>query len=434
MTHQRQEHIQLPEDNWVHGKDVEYLTNMIDTPFYVYNAESLLGAVDKARKVIGDNVPLYFSLKANPHPEVYNVLRKTGVRAEVSSAVELATVLEQGVPGKDILFLGPGKKINDIAMCLEHKVRIVVESFQEIDIVDSIARDKNITADVLLRINPSFQTKASGLRMGGAPRQFGIDEGMLLEDRKLKERVSHVHVHGVHVYMGTRFLDAHSIIDNTYRILEPAQRIAKIQNFPLEFVDVGGGWGVPYFPNEEPLELETLRKGFQNIYNKFISDNPNTIVAVELGRFLTAHAGALVTRVLYTKESMGKKFAILDGGTNIHMAAVGIGSFVRRDFPITTFRSQEKEGEEDIWCLTGPLCTPNDVVGKAVPLKEVQPGKVIIITRSGAYGASASPGLFLSHGFPSEILIEQDGQYKISPKQSVLEILRQRHSMKHQII
>ncbi len=128
-------------------------------------------------------------------------------------------------------------------MCLEHKVRIVVESFQEIDIVDSIARDKNITADVLLRINPSFQTKASGLRMGGAPRQFGIDEGMLLEDRKLKERVSHVHVHGVHVYMGTRFwMPILSLIIRTgfWSLRSVSQRYKTFLLSLLMLVAVGG--------------------------------------------------------------------------------------------------------------------------------------------------------------------------------------------------
>lgn len=413
-------------DGWIRERDLVAVADAVGTPCYVYDAVTLERAAAAARAVVGPDTRLYFSLKSNPHPEVHRVLSGAGLWAEVSSAAELETVLSQGVPASRVMFLGPGKSEGEIRRCVRAGVLLVVESLQELDDVERTAAEEDTEVEALLRVNPAFETKAAGLRMGGAPRQFGIDEAQLSVPLHLADRAPRVRVRGLHAYMGTRLLQASTVVENTERILEMAERLADVQGIPLDLVDVGGGWGVPYFENEAELDLDALADGLAPVFAGFRQRRPGTCVAVELGRFLTAHAGALLARVRYTKESMGARFAVLDGGTNVHMAAVGIGSFVKRDFPVTVLAPAEGFADTHAWTLTGPLCTPNDVVAKSVELEGVGRGALLAVTRSGAYGPSASPGLFLSHGFPAEAMITADGGLLVSPADTVQDVLRRR--------
>jgi diaminopimelate decarboxylase len=383
--------------------DYRAIADKFGTPCYVYRAEQLERSFADARDVVGDVPRIYYSLKSNPNISVYAVLREAGALAEVSSLAELRTALACGAAADDILFLGPGKSLSELVACLETGVRLVVESLGELDLIEAEAVRLGIACRALLRVNPGFRAKSSRLTMGGAPRQFGIDEAQLEPFLALGERAPHVRIEGVHAYMGTRILVPEAIVENTRAILDLAERIAHAQRFDLGFVDVGGGWGVPYFENEAPLDLSALRTGMQPLFEDFARRHPNAVAAIELGRFLSGPSGTYLTRVRYTKASVGKDFAIADGGTNHHMAAVGIGSFVKRNFPIALLDGEG--GEESEWTVTGPLCTPNDSLVKAAMLPKLHAGDLLGIGMSGAYGASASPGMFLSHGYPAEVLV-----------------------------
>lgn len=405
------------------------LAERFGTPLYVYDAHRLEASFAAAQQVVGPDTPIYFSLKANPNISIYAVLRAAGARAEVSSLAELTTVLRAGTPAEDILFLGPGKSEKEIRVCLAHGVRLVVESLSELDVIDLAAAGMGVRAAVLLRVNPSFQVKGSGLTMGGAPRQFGIDEEILLRPLNLRRRWSAVRVVGVHAYMGTRMLAAPSIIANTHQILALATRIAAVQGFEPELIDVGGGWGVPYFEGESPLDLAELEVGMRAVLADFRRDHPHTTVATELGRFLTGPSGVYVTRVRWVKTSLGQRFAVTDGGTNHHMAAVGIGSFVKRNFPVEVLgrdvavAAAVDDEELEEWTVTGPLCTPNDTLVRKVLLPPLAPGDLLGIRQSGAYGPSASPGHFLSHGFPAEVLVRGDRADLIAEPETTTQIL-----------
>jgi diaminopimelate decarboxylase len=386
-----------------HEVDYRAIAEEFGTPCYVYCAEELERSFAAARRVVGDAPRIYYSLKSNPNISVYAVLQRAGALAEVSSLAELRTVLRCNTDADDILFLGPGKSRREIVACLEAGVRLVVESFDELDLIESEAATLGVTCRAVLRVNPGFRGKGSGLTMGGAPRQFGIDEAQLEPFLGLDERVPHLRIEGVQVYMGTRILAADAVVENTRAILALAESVARAQRFELAFVDVGGGWGVPYFENETPLDLEALQAGMRPLFEEFASRNPHAVMAIELGRFLSGPAGTYMTQVRYTKTSVGQNFAIVDGGTNHHMAAVGIGSFVKRNFPVTLLDGEGGDSLE--WTVTGPLCTPNDALVKAAVLPRLRPGDLLGVGMSGAYGASASPGMFLSHGYPAEVLV-----------------------------
>jgi len=262
--------------------------------------------------------------------------------------------------------------------------------------------------------------------MGGKPRQFGIDEQQLLAEPDLLRRWPHLRVTGTQVYLGTRILEESVIAENTAKIFELARRVAARLGFDLETVDIGGGLGVAYFDGERDLDPTLLAALVNPIVAEFRAACPDTRIAMELGRYLTAPAGVYVVRVRYTKTSMGERFAVADGGTNHHMAAVGIGSFIKRNFPVSVL-NRVAEPPSEPWHITGPLCTPNDTLVKSVLLPPVRPGDLIGVFRSGAYGPSASPVQFLSHGHPAEVLVAGGRHHLVRDRDTTDDLLRKQH-------
>lgn len=376
------------------------------TPCYVYDGEILAQQFFGIRRRLHERVDIYFSMKANPNISIMGLLHTFGARAEVSSAIELATARAAGVPANEILFLGPGKSSEEIRECLKEGIRaLICEAFDELDRIDDIARELGIIARVVLRVNPSFEVKGSALTMGGKPRQFGIDQEQLSGVQGLIGEHANLRIMGVQAYMGTRILSAEAVIENTARVLDLAESLSGTLNFPLELVDVGGGLGVAYFSGENDLDIQVVTDGINPLISAFVSRHPDVEIAMELGRYLVATCGTYVTRVRSTKLSRGERFAVTDGGTNHHMAAIGIGSIGKRNFPIRRIGGGDAQATAS-WNVTGPLCTPNDTIGRAVQLSaDLSVGDLVAVERSGAYGATASPVHFLSHGYPAEVLL-----------------------------
>ncbi|MHC0433714.1 type III PLP-dependent enzyme [Streptomyces sp. O3] len=396
----------------VQGIGIGELAERFGTPLYVYDGEVIARQFGRLRELLHPAVEMFYSLKANPNVSVCALLHSLGARAEVSSLTELVTARRAGVPADQTLFLGPGKSRAEITACLKDGITLICESFGELALIDELAGELGRTADVVLRVNPGFAVKGGGLTMGGKPRQFGIDEQALWDAPELAARHRAVRLCGFQVYLGTRILSAAVIEENTRRILDLAERLSDHLGVPLETVDVGGGLGVAYFPGEQDLDAAEVATLVNPLFAAFAAHHPDTRLVMELGRYLVGHSGTYVTRVRYVKESMGERFAVADGGTNHHMAAVGIGSFVKRNFPMGLL-GRAATAPDTEWNVTGPLCTPNDTVGKAVRLPaDLAPGDLIGVSRSGAYGPTASPVHFLSHGYPAEVLVH-DGRARL---------------------
>ncbi|UPK44472.1 diaminopimelate decarboxylase [Paenibacillus pabuli] len=384
---------------------ISEIAEKFGTPLYVYDGDVLQQVYQELRGSLTPHVELFYSLKANPNVSIVHMLQEMGAQAEVCSLTELHTALKAGAAPSSIIFLGPGKSDEEIAACIRYGIyAIVCESFQELERIEMIAASEGRIVSVALRVNPSFSVKGSRLTMGGKPRQFGIDEESVFQGKKLFESCSHVEIMGLHVYMGTRMLEVEPIAENTRHILNLAERIEQELDITLRMVDVGGGLGVPYHEGEQPLSIASLTEQLNPQFEAFRLGHPNTRLFMELGRYLVGTSGMLVSRALYVKQSYGENFVVTDGGTNCHMAAVGTGSYVKRNFPIA---SLTRYGEAPVteYNITGPLCTPNDVVGKRVQLPLVMQGDLIGVFHSGAYGPTASPTHFLSHGSPAEVLI-----------------------------
>ncbi|MEE4419937.1 type III PLP-dependent enzyme [Streptomyces bugieae] len=417
----------MPAEFTVQNLGITSLAERFGTPLYLYDGDRLTGRMDALRELLHPRLEIFYSLKANPNVSVCALLHAHGARAEVSSLTELLTARAAGAAARDIVFLGPGKSREELGACLRQGVYAVIcESFQELAAIEELAGELGLTAPVALRVNPSFTVKGSGLTMGGKPRQFGIDEEQLLGSEPLGKGLAHVRLMGVQVYMGTRILSEEAVVLNTERILDLAERVAAHHGFPLETVDVGGGLGVAYFDGERDLDLARLAAGVNPVLDAFAEAHPDTRLIMELGRYLVAESGTYVVRVGYTKTSAGENFAVADGGTNHHMAAVGIGSFVKRNFPIELL-NRPGTGATEPWNITGPLCTPNDTLGKKVPLPPLRTGDLLGVRRSGAYGPSASPVFFLSHGHPAEVLVHRGRAHLVRDADTPRDLLARQH-------
>lgn len=402
------------ETNFLHAKKIEnvsyrQLANSIGTPFYAYSCAQLKQDIQTLMDTMPKVLNFFYSLKANPNLSLVKVIHQQGVGCEVCSMAELETVLCAGTPAQDIIFVGPSKSDIELARCVELGIKaVVVESLSELQRLEALAKHAGKSQAFAFRINPCFTSEKARLVMSGKPRQFGIDENVVMQALGTLDRYPHLSLAGIHVYLGTRILHADAVIDNTRNILALAGRIEAKLLRPLSFVDIGGGLGIPYYPKEQFLDLQATAQGLAPLIEQFHAAHPNTHLIMELGRYIVARSGIFVTSVRDLKASKGKTFAICDGGSNCHGAAAGLGSVIRKNFPIARLgESGEGESTAD-YMITGPLCTPTDLIGDSVTLPRLQTGDLIGIFHSGAYGATASPVNFLSFGQPAEVLIEGD--------------------------
>ncbi len=407
------------------------LVSRYGTPLFVYEAAALESALGELRAALHPQLEVFYSLKANPNVSVVGVLAGLGARAEVCSLVELRTALLAGVRPADIIFLGPGKSLEELHACVTGGIyAVIAESFTELAELDAIAATYGVRQRVLLRVNPLTGSSGGALTMGGKPRQFGIDEAQLLSTGGLADRYPALDICGVHVYLGTRILDSAALVDNTRRNLELAERIALATGIELAAVDVGGGLGVAYFDGETDPDLDALAGPMHSLVEEFRVRHPGVRLLFEAGRFLTARAGTYLIRVRSVKVSAGQRFAVADGGSHQHMAAAGVGSYARRNFPVRVINHPDgldDTGTPETWTVTGPLCTPNDTLLKNVSVPPLRSDHLLAIGRSGAYAATASPGLFLSHGFAAEVLLMDGRDYLIRERDRPVDLLRKQH-------
>lgn len=386
----------------VSDSQLEHLAEAVGTPAYVYDAEVLRQGVRRLRQVI-PGVEFAYSLKANPNISIVKTLTAEGVGTEVCSLFELEACLAAAVDPRSIIFVGPAKSRAEIDRAVSRGLKaIIAESLDELAQIENSAKQFGVVQAVALRINPSFHTQGARLAMSGRATQFGIDQEQVDEALRYVGGAPHLRLAGIHVYMGTRILDHRVVIENSRQILSLAAEIATRSGTDLDFVDIGGGFGIAYSADEPDLDLAALGAGLTSLVDEFRSSR-QTKVLIELGRYMVANAGTFVTRVRYVKRSKGRRFAICDGGTNCHLAAGQAAAF-RKNFPVSAVAP--RTGADEPWTVSGPLCTPTDVIAQDVAMPALRPGDLIRIERSGAYGPTASPVNFLSFCAPVEVMID----------------------------
>lgn len=387
------------------------------TPLYVYDAALIRQRLSHLRA----NLPqfdIYYSVKANPNPSLLQLLLQQGCGLEVASVGELQLACAAGCQPSRIMFAGPGKTDDELNEAVSRGIgEIHVESFQEIERLATFGGHLERSIPVAIRINPKLAVQSGAQAMGGRATPFGIDEELLPEALQRIQAHPALSLSGIHVFYGTQNLNALALISIYGHIAQIAKLVANSRGHPLATIDFGGGFGVPYFEGDSPLDLTALGNGVVPIVQA-IRSHPllaATNLIVEPGRFLTAEAGVFVSRVTDIKQSRGTRYAVLDGGMAQHLPASGnFGQVLKRNFPLLAANRLE-EPLSTTYELVGPLCTPLDVVGRAVRMPVLKPGDLIAILQSGAYARTTSPLGFLSHPEPCEVLVD-GGQARVIRK------------------
>ncbi|AXT49412.1 diaminopimelate decarboxylase [Aquimarina sp. BL5] len=395
------------------NKEIISAVDKYGTPAYFYDGEQLITNYQNLVNALPSCVDVFYALKVNPNVSLVKLLRAQGACTEVCSITEMEIALKAGTPVQDIIYLGPCKKDEELKKAIALNIfAIVIESEIELERVSSFAKELGITANVAIRINPDFSAEGSPWKMGGRPTHFGIEEQQAIRNFKTYLDTPNVNIRGIHVYNGTNILEAKSVYENTKYILGLYEKIVEKYNCEFTMVDVGGGMGIPYFNNQEELDLKEFRNLMVPLFNNFNKKFPNTRIIMESGRFIIGTAGSMAVKVNNMKSNHGKTFVVTDGGTNCHSAAAGSGRVVKRNFPMKNI-SNPDDSFVDKYQVSGPLCSPDDIIGRNIMLTKVNVSDILLVELSGAYGPTSSPGLFHSHGFPSEILLYRGETYLI---------------------
>jgi diaminopimelate decarboxylase len=356
------------------------------------------------RRHLPAGLKLHYAIKANPMPALVRHLAQQVDGLDVASAGELRVALASGAAPREISFAGPGKKSAELEQALEAGILVNLESANEMRTLASLARERRLPARVAVRVNPDFELKASGMKMGGGPMQFGVDAeqvpAMLAELGALG-----LAFEGFHIFSGSQNLKAEAICESQRQALELAASLAKHAPRPVRVVNIGGGFGIPYFPGEQPLDLAPIGENLKKLAAEAQRSIPGAELVLELGRYLVGEAGVYVCKVVDRKVSRGEVFLVTDGGLHHHLAASGnFGQVIRKNYPVMV-GNRVRGARREIASVVGPLCTPLDLLADRMELAEAHPGDLVTVFQSGAYGFTASPIAFLGHPPPAEVLV-----------------------------
>jgi diaminopimelate decarboxylase len=389
----------------VGGIPLERLVDRVgQTPFYAYDRELLTRRVAELRAALPASIKLHYAMKANPMPAVVSHMARLVDGIDVASGGELRVALDSGADPHEISFAGPGKRHAELRQAVAAGILINIESFREVAELAAIRQATGLPARVAVRVNPDFELKGSGMKMGGGPKQFGVDAEQVPE---LLAEIGKAGLafEGFHLFAGSQNLRPEAIVEAQRKCFELALRLAESAPAPVKFLNLGGGFGIPYFPGEQHLDLSSIGANLAAIAAEAGEKMPHAQIVIELGRYLVGEAGIYVTKVLDRKVSRGHVFLVVDGGLHHHLSASGnFGQVIRKNYPVTIGNRMDQPAAESV-SVVGPLCTPLDLLADKMNLAHAEPGDLVVIFQSGAYGATASPRGFLSQPDLLEVLV-----------------------------
>lgn len=375
-----------------------------DTPLFVYDLSIVQARIDRLRAAMPAGLLIHYAMKANPFAPLLAEMAARVDGIDVASEGEMRAALAAGAIADTISFAGPGKREREIEAAISTGVTLNCESAAELERALAAGERLGATPRLAIRINPDFELRGSGMRMGGRATAFGVD---VAEVPGLARRILSAGAdwRGFHIFGGSQALDPQALIEAQAATLALAARLAGEIGRAPPLVNLGGGFGIPYFPGETPLDVEAIGVALAQALEIHAHPLGDTEFAIELGRWLVGEAGVYLTRIVDRKQSHGETFLVTDGGLHHQLAASGnFGTVVRRNYPIAVANRFGAPVEESV-TVVGCLCTPLDRLGDQVGLPHAEAGDLIAVFMAGAYGASASPSAFLGHGPATEILL-----------------------------
>lgn len=375
------------------------------TPFYAIDRSALSARVAELRAALPADLRISYAMKANPMPAVVQHMAGLVDGLDVASAGELMVALDAGMDPHHITFAGPGKTAEELRRAVAAGILVNLESFREVALLQAASRELGLPARVAVRVNPDFDLKSSGMKMGGGPKQFGVDAE---EVPRLLGAIGEAGLafEGFHIYWGSQNLNPAAVVEAQQKTFELALRLAAHAPSPVRHLNLGGGFGIPYFPGDKHLDLAPIGANLAELIQRARTELPHAVLSIELGRYLVGESGVYVCRVLDRKVSRGQVYLVTDGGLHHHLAASGnFGQVIRKNYPVRLAKPTPSGAELEPVSVVGPLCTPLDLLGDRCRLPHAEPGDLVVVFQSGAYGASASPQRFLGHPEVREVLV-----------------------------
>ncbi|WP_430815792.1 diaminopimelate decarboxylase [Carboxylicivirga sp. RSCT41] len=353
--------------------------NQLQTPFYFYDIDLLHATLDAVKKEAGEyGFKVHYAVKANANDRILNSIKEAGFGADCVSGYEVQKALEVGFNAEGVVFAGVGKADWEINLGLDNDIACFnVESIPELEIINELAEKKRKVAKVALRINPNVNANTHHyITTGLEENKFGINQWDLENVIEVLKNLNHVELEGIHFHIGSQITDLMSFKDLCIRVNELQEWFISHQILP-KVVNVGGGLGINY---EQP-DTESIPdfKSFFKIFDEFLELKPGQELHFELGRSIVAQCGALLTKVLYVKNGVNTKFAIVDAG----MSDLIRPALYQAYHKIENLSSDKAIEKYDV---VGPICESSDCFGKAVDLPETNRGDLITIRSAGAYG------------------------------------------------
>lgn len=374
------------------------------TPFFAYERRLLKQRVEFLRERFPRDIELHYAIKANPMPALVQYMAGLVDGLDVASAGELQIALDSGMDSQEISFAGPGKMRWELRQAIAAGVIINMESENELETIAQLAQELALPARVAVRVNPDFELKASGMKMGGGPKQFGVDAERV---PAMLKRIGELELdfQGFHIFSGSQNLKPEAIIEAQEKTFTLGLRLAEDAPGPVKLFNIGGGLGIPYFPGERRLDLEPIAENLQRWLPYVKERLGEAKIVMELGRYLVGEAGIYVAEIVDRKISRDHVFLITNGGLHHQLAASGnFGQIIRKNYPVV-IGNRVNGSEREVVSVVGPLCTPLDLLADKMEMAKADIGDLVVVFQSGAYGLTASPAAFLGHPAATEILI-----------------------------
>lgn len=379
------------------------------TPFYAYDRSLIHQRIKQLKQQLPEQIALYYALKANPFIPLVDDISSLLDGLDVASHQELLIALNSHINHKHISFAGPAKSDIELQAAIASGVLINAESLTELQRIKRFAAQLKIPARIALRLNPDFELKLSGMKMSGGAKPFGIDTELLADVFPLFA-TQWLEFEGFHLFMGSQNLRSEIIIETHNQIFALIEELISQYQLTIKHLNIGGGFGIPYFPGDQPLDTQSVGQNLHRLIKqtKFVQSSQEPLeIVLELGRYLVGEAGVYVCQVVDVKRSRGKKFVIVNGGLHHHLANSGnLGQTIRKNYPVCIANKYKAENQaEEIVTITGPLCTPLDILATDVLLPKCDIGDYFVVLQSGAYGKTASPENFLAQPAAKELLV-----------------------------
>ena len=374
------------------------------TPLFVYSAELIRGRMAELRAAMPGQLKVHYAVKANPYRPILELMRELADGFDIASGGELDMVMAAGQDPLLISFAGPGKRDEELALAIAHGVTLNLESEAEARRALDVAHRLGSTPRLAIRVNPDFELRGSGMKMGGGAKPFGLDQQRV--PALAREIIAAgAEWRGLHIFTGSQALDAGAIIETQANVLQLAHRLTYEIGVALPHLNMGGGFGIPYFHGDQPVDIGAIGAALSELFGHIPVGLQGTEFAIELGRYLVGEAGVYLTRIVDRKESHGQTFLVTDGGLHHQLAASGnFGTVVRRNYPAAIATKFGAEPDEEA-SIVGCLCTPLDRLADQTQLPRADVGDLVAVFCAGAYGATASPSAFLGQGPAREIMV-----------------------------